>query len=302
MQPSRSRRRCVAFPATIACLLALAVPSVAFADTSLGTAGTVTYMTNTTGSFQDSFGSVAVECPQALALTGGGGDAVSNGFGGAILIAFPGDDDDSDLRSDDRWTVDVINPVMDSFAQAWAFCTPGPSKLRVTTLQVGADRSRAARAQCPAGARVTGGGAFAFGGDLAAHWINASHPYDDGDAGTRPEDGWRALVYNDNSAAASMNVYALCRETAVRYLSATGGLGSSGASGEQESPPCPNTEHVAGAGAKLAAPERRSRIGGIVPTDDSVEAGTLPDDYVVASATNSSPQSAQLTAFAICTP
>jgi hypothetical protein len=61
-------------------------------------------------------------------------------------------------------------------------------------------------AKCPRGTHVSGGGA---GADNGGGDVNESTPYDSGDDGSAPDDGW-AAYFNDTGNVANMRVYAIC--------------------------------------------------------------------------------------------
>jgi len=88
--------------------------------------------------------------------------------------------------------------------------TEGGFNYRSETASLPGNAQTLIRANCPNSKSVTGGGVFssALFGDTA---VNSSNPFDDGDAGSTPDDGWLAYVDNYSGTTASGTVYAICK-------------------------------------------------------------------------------------------
>lgn len=79
----------------------------------------------------------------------------------------------------------------------------------------------AKRARCPAGTRVTGGGAYTSG-ETVADEIATSAPFDGRDRNRLPEDGWLAEVNTEPGSGHTMTVMAICAPFAkLRYVRET---------------------------------------------------------------------------------
>ena len=69
---------------------------------------------------------------------------------------------------------------------------------------------------CPNGTRVIGGGER-NGGGYGSFTLGQTFPYDDGDKGTSPDDGWRIRGSNLDTAKVKLKVTAICGDTNLRY-------------------------------------------------------------------------------------
>lgn len=89
-------------------------------------------------------------------------------------------------------------------------CKAGPDPDRrsaTTSLPVGATKT--VKKSCPADEVAAGGGGL-LGGDAGEAHILASAPYDGGDKGKVPDDGWRLKARNDVGAAKMVKVDVVC--------------------------------------------------------------------------------------------
>jgi hypothetical protein len=67
-----------------------------------------------------------------------------------------------------------------------------------------------AKAGCPAGTRVLGGGVYTTGATQSSHVV-ATRPFDSGDRNKVWEDGWFGAVTNTSGGDIQMTVHAICR-------------------------------------------------------------------------------------------
>jgi len=73
------------------------------------------------------------------------------------------------------------------------------------------DSQRSVRLKCPRKTKVIGGGGGGFSNDPTEQSINFIGPYDSGDRGRKPEDGWRVFVNNLGlEGGEGMEVAAIC--------------------------------------------------------------------------------------------
>jgi hypothetical protein len=76
---------------------------------------------------------------------------------------------------------------------------------------------RALRLTCPRGTKVLGGGGGGFSNDPTEQNVNFSGPFDSGDRGRKPEDGWRVFVNTvGGEGGEGMEVSAICQEKGGR--------------------------------------------------------------------------------------
>jgi hypothetical protein len=150
-----------------------------------------------------------------------GGHVVSGGvtyYGGhaeefTLNSAYPVDDgSDPDTVRDDGWRgrVQYTGPGGASVS-VYLVCLGGRSPAyRRTSVTVPAGESARARALCPRGRPVLGGGVRASGPGSASHVVG-SRPVDRSDAGTVPEDGWVGGITNTSAQDLTLTVHAVCR-------------------------------------------------------------------------------------------
>jgi hypothetical protein len=83
----------------------------------------------------------------------------------------------------------------------------------------GPTNSASVDALCPSGTHVLGGGAQLGTGasTYESIWLNTSQPFDWTDPDHKPDDGWRADVWDGSSSQASVLVYAICTEDQPVY-------------------------------------------------------------------------------------
>lgn len=276
----------------MAASLAIAA-SLAMADSDLGTVGDYTYI-------QDGAPSAAAPatltadaaCPAGTHVTGGGPTNITSPAGEYFVSSnAPFDGPDGNRDPDDGWRTTAANNAGD------------PKPLSVTGVCSGGRLTYASRrgtaepasarqltARCPAGTRVTGGGAR-LGGPIALLWLNSSYPIDAGDGDTKPDDGWRARGYNNSGLAEAMKVFAICADLRVRYVS------SAGIDPNYTFVHCPGTTHVTGGGLRITGAADEAHVNSIDPFADAVNP---PDDGIVGLGANNSGPPKTVTTFALC--
>jgi len=120
-------------------------------------------------------------------------------------------------------------------------------KYEQTVNVVDADSVESVDALCPDGFNVTGGGAFSNGAFQETK-IQDSYPIDGADNDSKPDDGWRATIWNTASTGRNSEVQAMCAKTKTKYASAVLGNGNGGKSAK-----CPNGTTASGGGIDVNA-------------------------------------------------
>ena len=296
------RRRAWIGLATLAGAGLFAVPAAA--ETDLGTENGLTYITDTTPTAPGNSTAPDAVCPAGTHLVGGGGDAVT-GFaasGGLLNALQPRDGDDADSRPDDYVIAYAYNTTATtSTAQVWAVCAPGKVIYRFGNAVLEVNKAKTARASCPQGSRVVGGGNYLTGPNNAAQ-TQLMRPFDAGDADKKPDDGWRVKAANLSADTQVLTAYAYCRENASpRYLGAFGGTapGPAGTGGANCND---NGISVSGPGAHIKGEPSLVRLSAVYPGDveGGFEAGDVPDDYVLAQGENNTTAQVRFGSFAAC--
>lgn len=147
------------------------------------------------------------QCPEGERVVGGGavvtpGSTIRGLAETGPLIQTP--------RRATRWYATANNGVPFTIMTVYAVCTASGSYRYLTR-----DDSAPAGTQsgvavpCPAGTKVTAGGAATTGTSNPWPELARSTPYRNG--GTQPDDGWQADINNHSGAATTFSTFAVCR-------------------------------------------------------------------------------------------
>src|SRR5215208_4897989 len=110
-----------------------------------------------------------------------------------------------------------------------------------------AGEQASAKANCPNDTSVVGGG-LEIGEANTATGMQSSYPFDDGDANSKPEDGWMAVANSRSAGDKSMLAFAVCSKTGkFRYVSPLLEPVANNAQAAVDAP-CPADRSVAGGG------------------------------------------------------
>jgi hypothetical protein len=274
-----------------------AFPAPAGADADLGTVSGLTYIqSNSAGPAPPpAVLSSNATCPAATHVVGGG--ATSSSAAPSPPIEFwinrsrPFDGADPDTNPDDGWTATGYNRLGSTKAfGTYAICFAGSVSYVTASASATAGHGMVARASCPSAMHVAGGGA-AVQGDATASRLNASHPFDSGDSGTGPDDGWRARGFNVSGSTKRLVAYAECVNLSPQYP-----MTSSNTTDPLLFSTCPSGTHAMGGGALPGGAPSQAFINTLYPY-----AGTTnpPDTGFVAIAhTTGGPL--QFTNYAVC--
>jgi hypothetical protein len=247
--------------ALTAAVLAAGAAAPANGDSNLGTIAGLTYIQG------DPDPSAPAPPPRALVSKAtctagthvvGGGAATGSSPPNPAAAEFwlnrsrPFDGADSDSRPDDGWIARGYNRFGTSKQlSSYAICLSGAVRYPTAFASAVAGEGMAARATCPSGMHVAGGGA-SIAGAATESYLNSSHPFDSDDADTRPDDGWRARGFNRSGPRKRLNVYAQCVDPLPRYASA-----SADVSDVLLFTACPAGTHaMSGGGLATGAPNR----------------------------------------------
>jgi hypothetical protein len=211
-------------------------------------------------------------CPGKRVVTGGGAFASGASSEARMIEIGPYAHQDAAASNRRAWTAELVNdagPAKD--LTSYAICAPPRGVKRRTTTRPPQTSPAivTAKASCPNAASVLGGGISnrAYPGAR----ILATLPFDDGDKGSKPDDGWRVRTFIGDSR--ELQVFAICKETAgIVYRSKTGSATSSATS---TTVTCPNGGSATGGGAALSG-----NAGFVNSTNpaDSTDADGVPDD------------------------
>jgi hypothetical protein len=160
----------------------------------------------------------------------------------------------------------------------------GGFKYVTVTKQLKLGQPKVFKASCPQGTHVYGGGHYnnrGFGTVLPSH----SYPDDSGDAGGKPDDGWKARVGGDGKRT-RISVYAICARPAPVYRQNT--FNAPGGTATNTDVDCPpdTTALSGGTSGPAAVPETKASPNLIFGVNLTVDNYTL--------------ESRELKGFAIC--
>ncbi len=208
--------------------------------------------------------------------------------------SIPVDAGDSDNRPDDGWRAKGSDIPGRAGVAATAMCTHENLRYRSKELPTELGFSDV-RIGCGDDWHVTGGGISVPAGNNPT----SSYPYDSGDPGKRPDDGWAAGLYIDDQDVEA-DLYAVCTRDSLEYHRAREPLDPG--QGSALNADCSAKGHLLGAGARLVATPETTMITRTAAVDDAGEPGQAPDDGASAFGIRSGGSSGegQLTTFAIC--
>jgi hypothetical protein len=238
-------------------------------------------------------------CPSQTHLVGTGGDALTGVLFGLLNLVTPIDGDDQDLRPDDGAQVYAFNTTASpGTTRVWAVCAAGKTVYRSHDVKLRVNHSATAKARCPTGTYVAGGGNYISGSTEDAT-MQVTRPFDAGDRGKKPDDGWRVKAFNLRGTRTELTAYAMCRKERPKYL---GGFGSfSPPAGGGGGATCNEVNRsVAGPGAELKGEPSLVRLTAYYPEDNTIEAGDEPDDYVIHEGENATTGQVKDGSFAAC--
>jgi len=280
-----SRGRAGSVGPVVACLIAGALPALAWASTAQAgidseTVDGYAYLSQHSElpTPPQSGSAPTVFCPGNKTLIGIAG-GIDSGQVGHVNSIYPLDGPDAGSRATEALAVDGFNASGDGktlFAQP--VCKRGQRRyvLRERTLSADVDRGFSAR--CPARTHVTGGGAF-VGGDIGDGRLLSTSPFDGGDPDSRPDDGWRIRAANASVTEDSdVTVHAICQRRRPRYeVSGPSTLTAGSEMGVLHD--CDNDAHLIGAGADLSL-DPDAQVSAILLEDSGADPDLARDDNV----------------------
>jgi hypothetical protein len=189
---------------------------------------------------------ISPQCADPAEAVGGGVDT-SGSFGQEALTAtLPGT---PDMVHYNQWlsAFDDVSFVSGQYITAGVVCGALEGlKVKSQSEPSLSFRRASSKVRCPAALHAVGGGAYTTG-SYGQQRVVGSAPFDSGDHGRAPDDGWRATDDNLSASSQSVLAYVVCApigglhyETSA--FSARGGHRGAG------SAPCPKGQWVLGGG------------------------------------------------------
>jgi hypothetical protein len=280
-------------------IVALAVACLAppaSADLLNGNAGGISYYSDfhtSTGLF-----TLTADCENGGERVLGGGTQ-----GPFFTRTEPFDDEDNNKRPDDGWTFQFDGGSGGgASATVNAMCSGDRPAYVTKRKRIEPGETRVAKAGCPSGTRVVGGGGVIPPAMRGATRINSTFPYDAGDTDTKRDDGWAVRVEDSEAfIGGRIGANAVCLDTRASYVEAQTTLVANGT--VFPSPFCPADRHLASVGLESEGDAGQGYVYELLPLDSAEDADNGFDDAAETAITNSPPgPTAPVTATAVCLP
>lgn len=287
--------------------LCVAAPALAGLELDTETSGPVTYVTaeiSAGGVPEGEDRTLIAGCPAGTKLAGLGGSFRGGGAGAETILnaVQPADGGDANGRSDDAVRVRGIAVSGPGNIRAQAACTDARPKTASDPEPFPPEQGKTISVPCPKGTYVTGGGGQASGEPEDAR-LHSTSPYDDGDAGSRPDDGWRVRAFNLTEDPLQLTAYAICAEESPRYQEQEYEIVSDGIALGTSA--CSKGRALS-VGAKTDAPAADARLIAVELADSSEinggDADTAPDDFAGVVVLTEPDGTKKLTVTLICGP
>jgi hypothetical protein len=261
--------------------------------------GTLRYPHHTTGvpNAEPGVTTDTADCPADHPVaTGGGAEITGNQTGldleiGTTLPESPGGK---------GWTVTANNSSPDAASmKTYAICAKNGVVDRVATKNVPRNSQGEAKAACPAGTKIVGGGA-GITGDSHTQEVATTEPADGPDGNHEPDDAWLGRANNGLNQHVILTVVALCSGQGAYDVIITSPKTVPNRQQVAAEAHCPQGEQVTGGGIEIAGDNLGIEVADAFPIDGP-DADHVPDDGWHATANNDATgHSTQMQVFAIC--
>jgi hypothetical protein len=215
------------------------------------------------------------KCPKGEVLTGGGGSTTGAALEARFLELGPNKVPDIPTKARKSFTAQGQNMSSNPLDfESLAICArkKGLSMETATTPEPDSNAVVSAKAKCPKGTSVTGGG---LSSDSNLEYILISAPYDGGDADSNPDDGWEAsLVTGVGQPDRELRALAFCSANfKLAYRSDSDADVTDVGHAEAD---CPEKAAITGGGISISGGDG-AFLNASHPLDGT-DAGQAPDD------------------------
>ena len=280
-----------------ALVIACALPCVILAAGAALAAGGLSYPAKqkSVSSAEPGRTAESVNCPAAKPHVTGGGVEVAGDESGLELevgSTLP-------KSKHNGWRGGANNSSLsDAQMTTTAICAKGKMVYRSAKKAVAVGKAEQAKAKCPAGTNVVGGGVGAPG-DHGVE-VGATEPSDGGDRDSKADDAWLGRESNSSSAKTRMTVTAVCA-TRGKFAYVRGPAKSVHNNTQvSASVSCSGSQQVTGGGVDVTGKSTDVEVADTFPRDDG-DPGTKPDNGWRAGANNDgSGRTRSMRVFAIC--
>ena len=155
---------------------------------------------------------VTATCPSGSIVVGGGGRPIGPMGEWTLNASRNIDGPDVDPSPNDAWQAYYHYDGSDGdglLVDAICVGSVGEPAYRDTSTSILPRSTKTVRSSCGSGEHVLGGGAYITGSTASAR-VAGSRPFDSGDAGTVPDDGWLATYRNTSDTALTAYAHSIC--------------------------------------------------------------------------------------------
>ena len=153
-----------------------------------------------------------VSCPSGSIVLGGGGRPIGSSSDWILNASRNQDGLDPDPAPNDEWQAwyHYVGSGGDGLlVDAVCVGSVGEPTYRNTSTDISPRSTKTVKSSCGAGQHVLGGSAYINGATANAR-VAASRPFDSGDAGSVPDDGWLVTYRNTSDGTLTMSAHSIC--------------------------------------------------------------------------------------------
>ena len=225
-----------------------------------------------------SAGTIEAACPAGTHAIGGGGDDGRFGSQANVHTTAPYDGADAGRAPDDGWRLrSATTATGPGTIEVFVICQANVPTYATTSVKIAPGQSDTVKADCKAGLHVAAGG-VSGSGDIASVVVGATAPFDDADANTTVDDGWRAKAGNVGDENRSVTAYAICDTLNPSYKESDPFVGGPGTA-VSDAPCLHPGDNILGGGLWVSGSAPETRIHASKPHDDTDADTAANDDW-----------------------
>jgi hypothetical protein len=299
----KNRMRSVAAVGTIASLAVLTGTASGgvgddYPSEDLGDASGLNYRSITFSPFYSEDIDLFADCDPSAAVVGGGVTLSGQAEQGRAAYGFP------DVNpGNPQWRAAgfQVGSQHHRLITAFAVCIKagsddaGVTYETTTVPSVSTDQEFQAKADCPGGSSVAGGGSDVYRGT-----VPTSVPFDDEDANTRPDDGWKIVGRSTETSPTDLTAYAICLGAGQKIAYRSSRARVTAHNSKSVTTTCKGSESVISGGVSISGPVATRFVHSTLPRDSSADGNKVPDDMWQATVVNNGGSRAGVTVYALC--
>ncbi len=181
----------------------------------------------------------------------------------------------------------------------YAICATGDYTYATRTVTIPAGDTNAAKARCPAGRKVIGGGVATHPGDHSVE-VFISRPADGSDANSRLDDAWYGAAGNGTDSAVSMRVFAVCAKHGTYTVKVGPSVTVLDFDSATSTVKCPSGTRVTGGGASIDGASTDVELHDSFPIDGPDDDAFADDGWQSTMYNDLSGHTRHMRTYAIC--